>query len=256
MYGLLPTLFPQLAHPQLHLWTARQDLPRLVLAGPLAIAALSAVPVGAYASALSARLRVAWVGALLAATCVGLLVLADGVRQVSFMPADGHLAAGLLGFSCGWLLLAIAWPRAARWSPRAVRLVMLAALTAVLAVVVLFYWAPFDFGVSARSLEQRIRVLYTRAPFHRYYWLPPLVSLGEMVALLLLSGLVAGTLRLLPLGRRLRGSTCIALTTVAFAAVECGQLYLPARRADPTDVLIALGGALIGATLGRVLREP
>lgn len=254
-YGLLPMLFPQLAHPQLHLWTARQHLPRLVLAGPLVIAALAAVPVGAFAERLSARIRWPAAPVLLVAAGVGLLVLADRLRQVSFVPADGHLAAGVLGFSIGWLLLGIAWPRAARWSPRAMRAVMLTALASLLAVIVLLYWAPFDFGVSALALEQRLRVLYTRAPFHRYYWLPPLIALGEVATLTLLATATAVLASLAQGLRRHVPSVRFAVigTALLFAVVEVGQLYLPARRADPTDVLIALGGALIGALIARAL---
>lgn len=251
--GLLPTLFPHLAHPRLHLWTAGQNFGRLVLAGPLAIATLSAVPVGAYAALLSARLSRTWAVNALAATAVGLLFLTDRVRQVSVMPADGHLAAGLLGFSGGWLMFSLGWRRAQDWSPALKRGALLASLAGLLAVIALQYWAPFDFGVSAPALEQRIRVLYTRAPFHRYYWLPPLVALGEVATLALLS---AATSVLVSVARRVPSTrSAVIITAILFLIVEWGQLYLPGRRADPTDVLIALGGAVVGTLVARALTD-
>jgi VanZ family protein len=249
--GLLPTVFPHLAHPQLHLWTARQNFGRLVLVGPLVIATLSAVPVGAYAALLCTRLLRRWAVGVLALTGVGLLVLLDRVRQVSFLPADGHLAAELLGFSSGWLMLGLGWRRAHTWPPALKRVVLLAGLTGLLAAIALQYWAPFDFGVSARALDQRVSVLYTRAPFHRYYWLPPLVALGELMTLALLA---LGTSLLIALAGRVgdripsRRTTVLA-TTIVFTVVEWGQLYLPGRRADPTDVAIAALGAAIGAVV-------
>ena len=253
LYRLLPTGFPKLAHPLLHLWTARQDLSRLVLAGPLAVAALSAVPVGACAALLGMRWRSAWASALLVMAGLGLLVLADRVRQVSFMPADGHLASGLLGFSSGWLMARYWSQRAVRGSPGLPSAMCWTVLVALLALIGLFYLAPFDFGVSAQALEQRVRALYTRVPFHRYYWLPPLVALGEVATLALLS---TATSVLVSLARR-RPSTrpTVIITTVLFALVEWAQLYLPARRADPTDVLIALGGAVIGTVVARALAD-
>jgi VanZ family protein len=132
------------------------------------------------------------------------------------------------------------------------------ALAGWLGLVVLQYWAPFDFGVSAHALGQRIAVLYTRAPFHRYYWLPPLMALSEVLTLLLLA---LGTSVLISLVRpsrrpQLPARTPVLLTTLIFALVEWGQLYLPSRRADPTDVVIAAAGAFMGTVIARALAGP
>jgi VanZ family protein len=257
-YVMLPTVFPHLAHPQLHLWISPNDLSRLVLAGPLSVAALSALPVGAYLALLSARPVRWWAAASMAGAGLGLLAVADRVQQVGAIPADGQFAAGVLGFSSGWLAVGFGWPRTSRCPPRAAFLLLLACLAGLLAVVALCYWAPFDFGVSRQALERRVTVLYTRAPFHRYYWLPPLVALGEIVTLTLLS--MTGSL-LMFLASSARGRapaprTTVLVTAAVFAIVEWGQLYLPGRRADPTDVLIAGLGALLGAAVGRALASP
>ena len=174
------------------------------------------------------------------------------------MPADGQFAAGVLGFSSGWLAVAFGWLRLSRCPPEVTRRLLLAGLVGMLAVVALCYWAPFDFGVSAQALERRVTVLYTRAPFHRYYWLPPLVALGEILTLTLLSLTICLLISLASSarGRAASPRTAVLLTTAVFAIVEWGQLYLPGRRADPTDVLIAGVGALVGAAAGRALAGP
>lgn len=255
IYGMVPMAFPRLAHPLLPLWTARLELPRLVLAGPMMVAGLSAMPVGAWAALACARPGRRWSAGPLAAAGVGVLFLADRVRQVAFMPADGHLAAGLVGYSIGWLFVATGAPRVAGSTSRTSKAVLVSALAAVLALVVLLYWAPFNFGVAERDVNQRIRVLYQRAPFHRYYWLPPLVALGEVTTLAVLS---MGTSLLVALAFRgrqrvLAARTPVLVTTLIFTVVEWGQLYLPWRRADPTDVLIGTLGALAGVTIARAL---
>ena len=257
-YILLPTVFPHLAHPQLHLWISPNDVSRLVLAGPVSIAALSAVPVGGYMALLSARPVPWWAAASMVGAGLGLLVIADRVQQVGILPADGQFAAGVLGFSSGWLAVGVGWKRMSRCPPGFPFRLLLAGLAGLLAVVGLCYWAPFDFGVSAQAFERRVTVLYTRAPFHRYYWLPPLVALGEILTLTLLS---MTTSLLLSLASNARGRaasprTTVLVTAAVFAIVEWGQLYLPARRADPTDVLIATVGALVGAAVSRALASP
>lgn len=255
IYSMVPIVFPRLAHPLLHLWTARLQLPRLVLAGPMMVATLSAMPVGAWAALAGARPGRAWSTGLLAAAGVGVIFLADSVRQVAFMPSDGHLAAGLVGYSIGWLFAVTGASRVATWTSGTRPTVLVSALAALLALVALLYWAPFNFGIAERGLDQRIRVLYLRAPFHRYYWLPPLVALGEVTTLAMLS---MGTSLLVALAFRgsqrvLAARTPVLVTTLVFTIVEWGQLYLPSRRADPTDVLIAALGALVGVTIARAL---
>ena len=255
VYAALPTVFPRLAHPQLHLWDTTLYRSRLALAGPLLIAALAAAPLGGLAALLTARGRFRWAAGPLAAAGIALLVLADRVRQVSFVPTDGHLAAGMVGYSCGWLLAGLGYARLDKLQPGQRRWATVVALTGWLALVVLRYWAPFDFGVSAQAFDQRIAVLYTWAPFHRYYWLPPLVALGEVMTLLLLAlgtgvllSLIGASRRHLPSARE-----TVLVTALIFVLVEWGQLYLPLRRADPTDVLVAVTGALLGTVVARAL---
>ena len=256
--GFVPIAFPHLAHPDLYLWRVPQNVSRLALAGPVVIAALAAVPVGGLAALLAARSPFGWAAGLTAATGVGVLVVAERVRQVSFVPTDGHLAAALLGYSCGWLVASLARTRMSRWTLGQTLWWPLVALAGWVALVVLQYWAPFDFGVGAQALGQRVAVLYTRAPFHRYYWLPPLVALSEVLTLLLLA---LGTSFLVSFVRPrtrplLPARLAVLLTALFFTLVEWGQLYLRWRRADPTDVLIAAAGAFMGTVVARALVGP
>jgi VanZ family protein len=41
---------------------------------------------------------------------------------------------------------------------------------------------------------------------------------------------------------------------VIFGAIEAGQLFLPQRFPDPTDVIVGVAGAAAGLGLGRWLR--
>ena len=144
---------------------------------------------------------------------------------------------GLFG---GWLAVAFGWRRMSRCPPRAALRLVLAGLAGLLAVIALCYWTPFDFGVSAQALEHRMTVLYTRAPFHRYYWLPPLVALGEILTLALLS---MTTSLLIFLASSARGRAASPRTTVLVtdgrlrdrrmgAVVPAGATCRSDRRAD------------------------
>lgn len=47
---------------------------------------------------------------------------------------------------------------------------------------------------------------------------------------------------------------CLAAAAVFFAAIEAGQLFLPTRAPDPTDVLVGVAGVHAGMLLGRWAR--
>jgi VanZ family protein len=248
----LPIFFPRIAHPLLNELRSRMDLSPLSLLGPLVVAAVGAIPLGVFGARMARRED--WRGVVAAAGGPVLLVLADRVRQVQFLPAEGHLAANLVGFAIGWLAAAPPAARLRAWCATRAPIAVGAALAAAIGLVVVRYLAPFNFGVRPAVLEWRIRVLYERAPFHRYYWTPPLIALNEAVTLMLLGGLCGALLRRLR-SRRLSVAACTALTTLLFTAIEWWQLYLPARRADPTDIMLAAAGAFVGTVVSRAI-EP
>ena len=253
--GLLPLLFPRFAYPLVRSVWLRHPQPETVSTAVAAMlaTALAAVPLGA-SLVLAARAAVGHPG--VAAILVGcgsvIVLLVDGLRQIAPLTDPPHPAARLVGLAAGAGLavlhsggrLPLSWIRANSG----------AILVAWCAVLVLMTWAPFDFGVRPEVLEARTRLLYERAPLHRYYWAPPLVAL-EMVLTLLLLALPVGALLSLTFERR--GTTSLALVVATSATLfmlfEWGQLHLPGRRADATDVLITAAGAFIGALLARHL---
>jgi VanZ family protein len=251
----LPLVFPRFAHPLLEHWRSRLEFSPLLLVGPFLVHALAAVPLGVLLALFTARLRgIRRVLSIVAGTA--LVTSADAVRQVQLLPTDGHLAAALAGLALGWVVASPAGARLRAWSRVRASGAALTGLAMTTALLVVHYWAPFNFGVRPRALDARIRILYERAPFHRYYWTPPLIAVGEALTLALLGGLFSLLLAFWrPAGRRLPAGLRVAITAATFVAIEWGQLYLPGRRADPTDVMIAALGASIGALAARGLEE-
>ena len=253
--SLLPLLFPRFAYPLARtVWLrAAFQPPAAEVAADWLLAAIAVAPLGLLAVWLvSARSRVVRlsVGAAIAAA----VVLLDRLAQVTPLSAEPEAAARCAGVAAGaWL----AWRGAStplaglRGRPRQAAL----ALAAWSAVLVMAAWAPFDFGVPAAMVEARIEILYQRVPLHRHYWAPPLAALHAVLTVFLLALPLAAMLRAGPWrrGRGLSAASAAAVTTAVFVLLEWGQLYLPARRADVTDVLVAAVGAVTGAWLGGVL---
>jgi VanZ family protein len=245
--SLLPLLFPKYAYPLVRSVWLRTPPPLTTwtTAAEWALDAVSVAPIGAaiMLGTVRSRLRAPAAAAL---ALVGILVVvaADSIEQIAPLMGRASVWARLLGLIFGaaagsWLTRhglsrTTAWLSFAGW----------------LALVVLVTWAPFDFGVAPEQLYQRIRILYERAPLSRYYWAPPLLALDLAAAMLLLA-LTAGVLLDVATGARRHAAkaSIVIGVTIAFAVIEWGQLYLPARRADPTDVGLALIGALTGVRL-------
>jgi VanZ family protein len=255
--GLLPLLFPKYAYPLVRsVWLGPSDEPAFTVALTNdVVTALAVAPVGAFLALLARRLPRAWLGGLVATGGVATALLLDGVRQVTPFLTSPKPGPRVVGALAGvW----IAW-HAARRIPvdrhRQWGRVLGAVLAAWCLVLVLHAWAPFDFGVPAAALDLRVKVLYERAPLHRYYWAPPLTALNMALTVFLLALPVGALLSLISWRSRgrLRTGVCAAIATTFFGLLEWGQLYLPAHRADPTDVVIAGVGSLIGAALVRAV---
>jgi VanZ family protein len=252
LVSALPLVFPRYAYPLVRSVWLRTAPPYETseAAAELALDVLAVAPIGAGLLLLARRFTLhvpARVG--LATTAVLVIMGLDTIRQVTPIIGTPPLWTRLAGLSLGALGAAraaaghalsrrVAWCSLALWS--------------VLLVIVT--WAPFDFGVPVEVLDQRVRVLYERAPLARYYWAPPLVALDMALTMVSLAVPVGALLTVLAGGARRRRTTLVVgAGTVLFALLEWGQLYLPARRADPTDVGLAAVGVLIGAGLARFL---
>ena len=133
-----------------------------------------------------------------------------------------------------------------------IRLWPLAALAIWLVVILVRHWSPFNFVVTGHMFRQRAPALF-EVPFRSYYWANPFDALGEALTKILLGVPVGLLLTLfLPAPRSMTGRvmafTAILLAGVAiFGVVEMGQVFLPSRYPDGTDVLLGTLGTCCGA---------
>lgn len=138
-----------------------------------------------------------------------------------------------------------------------VRLWPLAALAAWCVLLVLRHWSPFDFVADGPFVRSRLDLMM-RVPFHSYYWGMPIYAFAEAASKFLLGMPVGALLQWmwLPASPRLRLIQGIAITAAAaalFAGVELGQLLVPSRVPDQTDVYIATAGAVAGLLAVRLV---
>lgn len=132
-----------------------------------------------------------------------------------------------------------------------VRLWPLAVLVLWLVVLVIRHWSPFNFEVTGHMFRSRAPGLL-QVPFRSYYWANPFDALSEAITKVLL-GLPVGVLLALSApkpGRRTARWLQAALITAAglgiFGAIELGQVFLPSRFPDGTDVLLSSVGTCLG----------
>ena len=124
-----------------------------------------------------------------------------------------------------------------------------------LAVVLTVFWYPFDFSfdrdfVRSRLLESR------RAPFEALYFGTEFRALTEVLhkaGFMLPLGVLLGYIfnngtRRLPRG--LVHAAAILVVVIVAASIEAGQLFLPGKIADLTDVLLESAGAIAGYFVG------
>lgn len=121
-----------------------------------------------------------------------------------------------------------------------------------------YHWSPFDFVFEAQVVKQRLPELFA-VPFRGYYFGSEFHAFTELSRKLLLSAPVGVLLQLAwPLSdrppiARLQTALSMAVATVVFGAVEAGQVFLPDRFPESTDVLVGVAGALIGIKLTRLV---
>ena len=119
-----------------------------------------------------------------------------------------------------------------------------------------YHWFPFNFHVDSATVRDRLPYLFG-LPFAAYFSGSDTAAVGQALNKLalalpfgmLLSGVVpsssdAGV-------RRLRAAVLLTIIVLTFAAIEGGQLFLPARFPDGGDIVIGSAGAAIGLRLLR-----
>lgn len=118
------------------------------------------------------------------------------------------------------------------------------------AIMLLIFWFPFDFSVSS-GLSQNVADMLTRLPFLVLYQGTEYRAINEIIRKIaffipggLLIGMVASQSK-----RTVRFSGLLMLTLASI--IEIGQLFLPGKVADTTDILLFSLGGWLGLQLAK-----
>jgi len=221
---------------------------------------LRSVPVGAFALmlAVARRLNPARVWALtIGIGAVGALELGQ-LMTVSRTASATDVMLGVAGVLAGIALTTrAAGESVGRSSAVRVRLWPVLVLLVWLVLIAARHWTPFDFRADGDFIRSRIP-MFLQVPFSGYYWGNPLNAFGELTTKLLLGVPVGALLQMIysPGTRAARRWQAIAILFISFGVflvIELGQLLLPSRFPDQTDVYIGTAGAWIGMVAVRLL---
>jgi glycopeptide antibiotics resistance protein len=128
-------------------------------------------------------------------------------------------------------------------------------------VLALYHWAPFNFTFDHEMIRQRVAGLWV-VPFRNYYFGTEFHAFTEICRKWMLAIPVGALLRLTFASSecrsraRLHHVIIFAIGLAVFTTVEAGQIFLPQRTADLTDVLVAMMGLETGRYLVDLLHRP
>ena len=216
-----------------------------------------AVPVGAcmvlVGTAQGARrpARALWLS-------MGLLVVGELAQVfVQSRTADVvDLSAAAMGAAAGVALgSSLAGHGARPAESSGVRWALGLSLVVTTAFYVLYNWSPFDFSTSPDFVAGRLGRLLV-VPFAGYYQNAEFKALSDATTKLALTVPFGVLLQLFVRPARLtrrRSATALLIGAAAvfFALVEFGQVLLPSRYPDNTDVLLAVAGVWAGMRVTR-----
>ncbi len=221
---------------------------------------LRSVPVGAFAMvlALAHRLRPVKIWALtIGVGVIGALEMAQ-LFTFSERSTTTDVVLGVGGALTGIALTA----RATREDGAApvaasVRFWPVVALLLWLVLIGARHWTPFDFRADGDFIRSRIP-MFLQVPFTGYYWGNPLSAFGELTTKVLLGVPVGALLQMIyapgtSAGRRWQAAGILTVSFGIFLVIELGQLLLPSRYPDQTDVYIGTAGAYLGMVAVRLL---
>jgi len=121
-------------------------------------------------------------------------------------------------------------------------------------IMVAVFWFPFDFSVGSALLD-RVMATMTRLPFLTLYEGTEFRAINEIIrkiALFIPGGLILGMAE----GRSAVGARKGFLLTLMLASIiEFGQLFLPSKVADTTDILLLSLGGWLGLHLAKAFRS-
>jgi VanZ family protein len=222
------------------------------------VSALLAVPIGMLAAVGWTRpgTRRGPGSAWLAATAFLALVEAAQVFVVSRVADVTDVLTGAAGAALGVVLAGrLTGAAAVRRAGRVQAFRPIAATFAAAVLYVLYNWSPFDFALSDTRVRERLPML-VGIPFVGYYQNSELQAISDFATkFLIATPLGIAVVRLLSTPRdlpypRVRWLMAFAFAVAFFTTVEIGQLFLPARYPDSTDILIAAFGFVGGVWLG------
>jgi glycopeptide antibiotics resistance protein len=226
------------------------DLPGTRMVWDTLAEILGAIPIGVAAvmgwSPTSRRsLATAFaMGALLIAgvEVAQVFIRSHSASTTDFLVGSAGVAIGAWGGRA--LLGGTPGPRAADthlWVPA------IAALAAWCLVLAMYHWQPFDFAIDRSRIREKLGdiSLIPFAGYARSRWLNAMTDMLTKLSLSLPFGAIAS----LVVRRRASRVVFLGWIVVAagvFSVLEFGQLFVPARVPDPTDVLTGVLGTAAG----------
>ena len=208
----------------------------LILAAPIGVLALLAW------SGRHAR-RSAPAALALSVLYVGMLEAAQ-VFIVSRVADTTDLISGCLGAALGVFVAARFVPLTGANPPASGVYARVLIAVGVVVAYVAYNWSPFDFVLSGEFVRQRLEAV-TWVPFYSYYENPELKAAVDLVRKMCIAAPV-GIAAAIGLAQkagpflRLQWFLCSIGALVFFAVVEVGQLLLPERYPDVTDIVISM----------------
>ena len=133
---------------------------------------------------------------------------------------------------------------------------MVAALVTWCIVIIAYHWMPYDFGIDPVSIKRKLAGV-SLVPFARHARGSDLNAFNDLLVKLGLA-MPLGVIAAFTLDRQgpaaLVAAGWLIAAALFFGGVEFGQLFLPTRSPDPTDVMIGVGGTALGLIIGRWLQ--
>jgi glycopeptide antibiotics resistance protein len=221
---------------------------------------LRSVPLGAFALVLAVarELRPSKVWALMIG--IGAVSALEFGQLLTFSRTASatDVVLGIVGVLAGIAVTIRATGESADSSAAVrVRLWPVLALLLWLVLIAARHWTPFDFRADGDFVRSRIPMFF-QVPFSGYYWGNPLNAFGELTTKLFLGVPVGALLQMIytpatVAGRRWQAVGILATSFAIFLGIELGQLLLPSRYPDQTDVYIGTTGGWLGMTAMRLL---
>lgn len=142
--------------------------------------------------------------------------------------------------------------------PRAISWRALAVLAAWCGVLGVYHWLPFDFTTETELIRGKLNRM-SLVPFVGYWSGSDLNTFRNLVVKVALATPFGVIAAFVANGRHVKARAAMAVPILAaiavFAGIEMGQLLLPSRTPDPTDVLVSVAAAVVGLWIGRWLRS-